>query len=66
MAREKEGYRENLELLNSRFPEHDMLSLEEVMQVTGYKKRDTVMKYLGKGFINNRLSKVYLARYMCG
>lgn len=66
MAREKEGYRENLEILNLRFPDHDMLSVEEVMQVTGYKKRDTVMKHLGGKFVNNRLSKVYMARYMCG
>ena len=66
MAREKEGYRENLELLNNRFPDHDMLSIEEVMQVTGYKKRDTVRKHLGKSFVNKRLSKTALARYMCG
>ena len=66
MAREKEGYRDNLELLNARFPNHDMLSVDEVMQVTGYKKRDTVIKHLGSGFVNNRLSKVFLARYMCG
>lgn len=66
MAREKEDYRENLELLNMRFPDHDMLSVEEVMHVTGYKKRDTVMKHLGGKFGNNRISKVSLARYMCG
>lgn len=66
MAREKDGYRENLELLNMRFPEHDLLTVEEVMQVTGYTDRRSVMKYLGKNFVNNRLSKVYLARYMCG
>lgn len=66
MAREKEGYRENLELLNNRFPDHDLLSMEEVMQVTGYTDRRTLLKYMGKNFVNKRLSKVYLARYMCG
>lgn len=66
MAREKDGYRENLELLNERFPDHDMLSVEEVMQITGYKKRDTVMKHFGPMFKNHRISKVFLARYMCG
>lgn len=66
MAREKEDYRANIELLNLRFPDHDMLSLEEVMQVTGYKKRDTVLKHLGKNFVNKRLSKAALARYMSG
>lgn len=66
MAREKEGYRENLEILNARFPDHDMLSVKEAMQVTGYKKRDTIMKHLGNRFVNDRISKVYMARYMCG
>lgn len=66
MAREKDGYRDNLELLNTRYPEHDMLSMEQVMQVTGYTDRRTIAKHLGEYIVNNRLSKVYLARYMCG
>lgn len=66
MAREKEGYRDNLELLNARFPDSDLLSMEQVMQVTGYTDRRTIAKYLGKYIVNNRLSKVFLARYMCG
>lgn len=66
MGREKDGYRENLELLNNRFPSHDMLSMEEVMTVTGYMDRRSIKKYLGQYFENNRISKVYLARYMCG
>lgn len=66
MAREKDGYRENLELLNTRFPEHDMLSMEQVMKVTGYADRRTLMKHLGQYFVNKRMSKVFLARYMCG
>lgn len=66
MAREKDGYRENLELINTRFPDSDMLSLEQAMQITGYTDRRTVQKHLGKYFVNKRISKVYLARYMCG
>ena len=66
MSREKDGYRDNLELLNLRFPHHDMLTVEETMQVTGYKKRDTIMRHMGEKFIHNRISKVFLARYMCG
>lgn len=66
MGREKDGFRENLELLNNRFPSHDMLSMEEVMTVTGYTDRRSLKKYLGQHFANNRISKVYLARYMCG
>lgn len=66
MAREKDGYRENLELLNMRFPDHDLLSIEEVMETTGYKSKNTVLKHLGDRFVNKRISKVYLAKYMCG
>ncbi len=66
MAREHPDYRANLEILNSRYPDHDMLSIDEVMQVTGYKKRDTVIRHLGVMFVNCRLSKAALARYMCG
>lgn len=66
MAREKDGYRENLELLNVRYPEHDMLSMEQVMQVTGYTDRRTLKKLFGQQLVNKRLSKVFLARYMCG
>ena len=54
MAAEKAGYRENLELLNNRFPDHDLLTIE-------------VLKYLGKYMIaKSKISKVYLAKFMCG
>ena len=66
MARELDGYRDNLALLNERFPDHDLLTMAEVKQVTGFKHKDTVMKHLGSKFVNHRLSKVALARYMCG
>ena len=66
MAKEKDGYRENLELLNNRYPEHDLLSMEQCMVVTGYADRRTLQKHLGQYFVNNRISKVFLARYMCG
>lgn len=66
MSREIDGYRENLELLNNRFPEHDMLTMEQVKEVTGFRSKDTVLKHLGTKFSGNRLSKVYLARFMCG
>lgn len=66
MAREKEGYRDNLELLNNRYPNHDMLIMSEVMEVTGFSSRNTVLKYLGEKFVGNRISKTNLARWMCG
>lgn len=66
MAREKEGFRENLELLNDRFPDYDMLTVDEVMQFMNIKSRKTVLKHLGTHFKANRISKVYLAKFMCG
>lgn len=67
MAREKEFYRENLELLNARFPDHDMLTLPEVMQVMGWGDRRTVRTYLGEHITPDRkISKNPVARFMCG
>lgn len=66
MAREKAFYRENLEILNNRYPDHDMLSVEEIMQVTGIKSLTTIRKVFGKMLVNRRLSKAALANYMCG
>lgn len=66
MAREKDGYRDNLEILNNRFPDHDFLSIEEVMNVTGYTDRRTINKHFAGKIVNHRISKVFLARYMCG
>ena len=65
MAREKPGFRDNLELLNIRYPDHDMRSMQEVMQGTGF-SINTVKKHLGELFVNKRFSKAALARYMCG
>ena len=36
MAREKEDYRANIEQLNRLFPEREMLTIKEVMQILGY------------------------------
>lgn len=66
MARELDGFRENLELLNQRFPDRDMLSAQDVMATLGVKTQDTVRKHLGDKIVNNRISKIFLARYMCG
>lgn len=66
MAREKEGYRENLEILNTRFPNVDMLNMNQVMCVIGCADRRTLMRKIPKNWVGNKLSKVYLARYMCG
>lgn len=66
MAREKDGYRDNLELLNMRYPDHDMLSFDEVKLVMGWSDTRTVKKYFGKYITCEKISKAALARYMCG
>ena len=63
---EKAGYRRTLEILNNRFPDHDLLTIEEIKQVTGFKSRNTVLKHLGKYLIcKSRINKVDLAEFMC-
>lgn len=64
MAREKEDYRNNIEQLNMHFPDREMLTIREVMSITGYRSKDTVKKHIR--FVNGRVSKAALARYMCG
>lgn len=66
MAREKKFYRDNLELLNTRFPKHDMLSIRDVMDVTGFQTRERVMRHLGERFQGTVISKAALADWMCG
>ncbi len=66
MAREKEDFRANIEQLNRLFPEYEMLTMKDVMQVLGYTDPRPVKKYLGNSFVNGKLSKAALARYMCG
>lgn len=64
MPREKEDYRANLERLNELYPDHEMLTIQETMQVMGYRSKDTARKYIP--FTNRRVSKATLARIMCG
>lgn len=66
MSREKEDYRANIEQLNRLFPEREMLTIQETMQLLGYGSKNTVKKYLGTKMVNSRISKAALARYMCG
>lgn len=68
MAREKLDYRCTIEQLNRLFPDHEMLTLQEVMQVLNYSDPRPVKKMLGSYFsINcgNKLNKSTLARLMC-
>lgn len=60
MARENEDYRATLEQLNRHFPERELLTMEEVMRITGYKSKDSVRKHFP--FVHRRINKATLAR----
>ena len=64
MPREHEDYRNNIEQLNRLYPDKEMLNETEVMKIMGFKSRDTAKKHIQ--FTNHRISKVALARIMCG
>lgn len=65
MSREKEGYRLNIEMLNARFPDHDLLTRAEVATVLGASV-STVNRHIRNGTLAwgrfNRISKAELAR----
>lgn len=65
MAREKEGYRDNIEQLNRLFPSYEALTLAEVAQVMNCSIK-TVQRNLGHLMIQRKIMKTALARYMCG
>ena len=64
MPREYPYYRNTIEQLNRLFPDRELLTIKEVMQITGYKSVNSVKK---KYFpVNNgRINKSTLARCMC-
>ena len=65
MAREKDGYRDNIEQLNRLFPSHEALTLTEVAQVMNCSIK-TVQRHMGHLMIQRKIMKTALARYMCG
>lgn len=65
MAREKEGYRDNIEQLNRLFPDYEALSLSEVARVMNCSIK-TVQRNMGHLMIHRKIMKTALARYMCG
>ena len=61
MPREKEGYRDNMALLNERFPDKDMLGPGDVAQFMGV-SWDTVRRRIRFNAATKRISKADLAR----
>ena len=66
MAREKPDYRENLELLQKRFPEKDILNYDDLCHLTG--QSISTVKRKWKQIRNERCGgfpKPLVAREMC-
>ena len=64
MAREKEGFRDCIALLNERFPDKDMLNIAEVMQFCGI-SRNTAKKKIRFNEVTGKITKTDLARQVC-
>ena len=63
MAREKEGFRDCIAMLNERFPDKDMLNIAEVMEFCGI-SRNTAKKKIRFGALG-KVTKTDLARQVC-
>ena len=66
MPREHPDYRNNLAILNERFPDYDMLDAKDVMAVYHYTSMNTVKKNFPFDEKTKKISKAALARIMCG
>lgn len=60
MPRELPDYRNPIEQLNMLFPGRELLTVPEVMQITGYKSRSSIYKFFS--VVNGRVNKATLAR----
>lgn len=64
MSREKPGYRENLRLLHERFPDKDMLNINDVAAFMGC-CRQTVSRNIAFNDRTKLITKTDLARQIC-
>lgn len=65
MARERPDYRNTLEQLNTLFPERELLTVEEVQAVTGYKTKDSIRKHF-PSVCGGKYNKATVARILAG
>ena len=66
MAREKEGFREQLERLDEKFPERETLKYKEICELFGYS--ESTAKRHWKPFYNSKcggVPKRKIARELC-
>lgn len=65
MARERPDYRATLEQLNDLYPRRELLTLEEMKAITGYKTRDSIIKHF-PSVCGGRYNKSTVARILAG
>lgn len=65
MALEHPDYRANIEQLNLKFPDREMLTLADVAEVYGYKNPGSARYKFGCHLQLGKISKAKLARLMC-
>lgn len=65
MAREMPDYRSTLEQLNAQFPGRELLTLSELMEITGYQTRDSVTKHFPT-VCGGKFNKATVARILAG
>lgn len=66
MAREHPDYRDNLEMLNRRFPDKDFFSIQEIQSYVGWKSNKTAYKHLSE-YMNSfgMVFKTDFAKFLC-
>ena len=66
MAREHPDYRDNLELLNRRFPDKDFFSVKEIQAYVGWKSDKTAYRHLSEYVNASGLAfKTDFAKFLC-
>ena len=65
MEREKPDYRATMEQLNNQFPGRELLTMAEMMAVTGYQTGDSIRKHF-PSVCGGRYNKTTVARILAG
>lgn len=65
MPRERPDFRDTLEQLNTLYPGRELLTLAELMEVTGYKTRDSIRKHF-PSICSGKYNKTTVARILAG
>lgn len=65
MGREKPDYRTTLEQLNANYPGRELLTIQEIMELTGYRSKDSVRRHF-PAVCGGKYNKTTVARILAG